>query len=87
MHRSATATGERRSYRDVLVRSLTEAQRAAIVREPIKVPELPQPLQMAMPPGTRCAWFAGCQNEATHIEAHPVLTGVPACDRCPTIGR
>jgi hypothetical protein len=45
------------------------------------------PLPMALPPGTRCAWFAKCDRDATHIEPHPILSGVPACDRCPTIGR
>jgi hypothetical protein len=34
-----------------------------------------------------CEWFAGCQNEATHLEPHPILPPVPACDRCPEIGR
>lgn len=33
-----------------------------------------------------CGWFAMCRNDATHFEPHPVLTYVPACDRCPTIG-
>jgi hypothetical protein len=33
-----------------------------------------------------CEWFAGCGNAATHMEPHPILGQVPACDRCPTIG-
>lgn len=45
------------------------------------------PLAMELPAGTVCAWFAKCDRPATHIEPHPVLVGVPACDRCPTIGR
>lgn len=36
---------------------------------------------------TVCAWFAGCSNSATHLEPHPVLGAVPACDRCSNIGR
>jgi hypothetical protein len=35
----------------------------------------------------RCEWFARCDNAATHLEPHPILDQVPACDRCPTIGR
>lgn len=35
----------------------------------------------------RCLWFAGCDRPATHREPHPILGLVPACDRCPTIGR
>lgn len=34
-----------------------------------------------------CEWFALCTNAATHDEPHPILGPVPACDRCPTIGR
>ena len=34
-----------------------------------------------------CRWFARCDNYATHAEAHPVLGSVPACNRCPDIGR
>ncbi len=33
-----------------------------------------------------CTWFAGCDQLATHVEPHPVLHGLAACDRCPTIG-
>ena len=29
-----------------------------------------------------CAWWAGCNNEATTTESHPVLGDVPICDRC-----
>lgn len=34
-----------------------------------------------------CQWFARCDNYATHAEPHPILGSVPACDRCPGIGR
>lgn len=33
-----------------------------------------------------CEWFAMCTNAATHVEPHPVLTAVPACDRCVRVG-
>src|SRR4051794_12035787 len=29
-----------------------------------------------------CQWFAGCENAATQLRAHPVLRTVPICDRC-----
>ena len=29
-----------------------------------------------------CAWWAGCHNDATTTEPHPVLGDVPICDRC-----
>jgi len=29
-----------------------------------------------------CAWWAGCSNDATTTEPHPVLGNVPICDRC-----
>jgi hypothetical protein len=29
-----------------------------------------------------CLWFHGCTNPATHLEPHPILGGVPICDRC-----
>jgi len=29
-----------------------------------------------------CAWWAGCDNEATTTEPHPILGDVPICDRC-----
>lgn len=29
-----------------------------------------------------CAWWAGCNNEATTTEPHPILGDVPICDRC-----
>jgi hypothetical protein len=35
----------------------------------------------------RCVWFALCPKMATHYEWHPVLQWLPACDRCPKIGR
>ncbi len=34
-----------------------------------------------------CRWFARCRNYATHAEPHPILGSVPACDRCPNIGK
>ena len=34
-----------------------------------------------------CEWFLRCTNEATHLEPHPILGEVPACDRCVKIGR
>lgn len=34
-----------------------------------------------------CRWFVNCDNYATHAEPHPTLGSVPACDRCPDIGR
>lgn len=34
-----------------------------------------------------CEWFALCENAATHDEPHPVLGGVPCCDRCAKIGQ
>lgn len=34
-----------------------------------------------------CSWFAMCAEPATHYEPHPILGLVPACDRCPQIGR
>jgi hypothetical protein len=34
-----------------------------------------------------CEWFARCDRDATHMEAHPAIPGgVPACDRCASIG-
>lgn len=36
--------------------------------------------------GEPCQWFARCENEATHVEPHVVLGGVPCCDRCAKIG-
>lgn len=38
-------------------------------------------------PAQLCQWFAKCDRPATHLEPHPVLGPVPACDRCPVIGR
>lgn len=35
----------------------------------------------------RCEWFVLCENVATHLEPHPILGEVPACDRCVQIGR
>jgi hypothetical protein len=29
-----------------------------------------------------CAWWAGCHNDATTTEPHPILGDVPICDRC-----
>lgn len=29
-----------------------------------------------------CGWFALCDNTATTVEPHPILTLVPICDRC-----
>jgi len=29
-----------------------------------------------------CEWFAACGNPATTVLEHPVLTLVPACERC-----
>lgn len=34
-----------------------------------------------------CEWFAACTRVATHLEPHPVLGHVPACDPCPNVGR
>lgn len=35
-----------------------------------------------------CEWFARCDRDATHLEAHPAFPGgVPACDRCASIGK
>jgi hypothetical protein len=35
-----------------------------------------------------CQWFALCDRAATHMEAHPAIPGgVPACDRCASIGK
>lgn len=35
-----------------------------------------------------CQWFALCDREATHLEAHPAFrNGVPACDRCVSVGK
>ena len=35
-----------------------------------------------------CEWFAKCDRAATHMEAHPAFPGgVPACDRCTSIGK
>jgi hypothetical protein len=35
-----------------------------------------------------CEWFALCDRDATHLEAHPAFPGgVPACDRCASIGK
>jgi hypothetical protein len=33
------------------------------------------------PPGI-CRWFLLCTNPATQHVAHPILSTVPACDRC-----
>lgn len=33
-----------------------------------------------------CMWFAMCDKPATHLEPHPILELVPACDRCVKIG-
>lgn len=33
-----------------------------------------------------CGWFLLCDRPATHLEPHPMLGPIPACDRCPTIG-
>ncbi len=74
-------------YTDAELEALDAEAYGAADRKAAERVAAPQPLQMALPPGTVCAWFAGCQNDATHIEAHPILTGVPACDRCPQIGR
>jgi hypothetical protein len=35
----------------------------------------------------RCRWFASCSELATHDEPHSILGSVPACDRCPQVGR
>lgn len=29
-----------------------------------------------------CSWFAKCPNPATTVRAHPILGGVPICQRC-----
>lgn len=29
-----------------------------------------------------CAWFALCTNVATETMDHPILGGVPTCQRC-----
>jgi hypothetical protein len=35
-----------------------------------------------------CEWFALCDRAATHMETHPAFPGgVPACDRCASIGK
>lgn len=35
-----------------------------------------------------CEWFARCERDATHMEKHPAFPGgVPACDRCASIGK
>ncbi len=31
---------------------------------------------------TVCEWFAYCENRATLTMPHPVLGGVPICERC-----
>lgn len=41
---------------------------------------------LPLPDGSACRWFALCGSPATHMEPHPVLVAVAACDRCPTIG-
>jgi hypothetical protein len=38
-------------------------------------------------PGEPCRWFAHCTLPATHMELHPIIGQVPACDRCTKIGR
>ena len=35
----------------------------------------------------KCRWYVRCENEATHLEQHPVLGSVPQCDRCHEIGQ
>lgn len=29
-----------------------------------------------------CSWFALCENQATKVRQHPILNGVPICERC-----
>lgn len=29
-----------------------------------------------------CSWYAMCSNPATEVESHPILGGVPVCERC-----
>ena len=29
-----------------------------------------------------CHWFAKCPNQATQLQAHPVLGPIPTCDSC-----
>lgn len=30
----------------------------------------------------RCEWFAWCDRQAVVEVSHPILGGVPVCDRC-----
>lgn len=29
-----------------------------------------------------CSWFLLCENPATRLREHPILGGVPICERC-----
>jgi hypothetical protein len=50
-------------------------------------------LEAAVPTGlpqgthTRCQWFANCSRAAVTTVQHPVLGGVPCCQKCADFAR